>query len=414
MKVMKKLSLSMCLGLTMGAAVAQSAPPIRIAHIDTFSGPTASTGATVAKTLQYGVDLVNARGGVLGRKLEVVRMDNAGDSAKAVAMLNSAIDQNIHLMVQAGNSGIAGSLQSALDKHNARNPDSRVLFLNYGSALPDLTEQKCSFWFFRFEAHQRMKMHAVAQYVSKQPNIKKIYLINQDYSFGREVSADARKILPTTRPDIEFVGDDFHPFGKVKDFAPYILKIKQSGADTVLTGNWGNDLALLVRASREAGLNANYITYYGGLYGMPTSIGPAGENLVHQISSWHPNVPVEDKKPELERYQQEFKRRYGEDLYYTSILVQTEMLARAMEKAGTATDVVKIAQALEGMVYDSPFGTVRMRKEDHQASHPIYINELVKGVKYDAEDLKLGWKTMIAVPGSQTELPPACNMQRPS
>lgn len=413
MNTLKKLGLAICLGLMASGASAQSGPPIRIAHIDTFSGPTASTGTTVAKTLLYAVDLVNARGGVLGRKLEVVQLDNAGDPAKAVAMLNSTIDQKIHLMVQAGNSAIAGALLGALDKHNDRNPNSRVLFLNYGSALPELTEQKCSFWFFRFEAHQRMKMHAVAEAMKKMPEIKKIYLINQDYAFGREVSADARKIIGAARPDIEFVGDDFHPFGKVKDFSPYILKIKQSGADTVLTGNWGNDLALLVRASRDAGLSARYLTYYGGLFGMPTAIGPAGQDLVYQISSWHPNAPVEDKQPELERYQQEFKRRFGEDLYYTSILVQTDMLARAIEKAGSATDVAKIASALEGMEYDSPFGKVNMRKADHQASHPIYINQLVKGVKYDAEDLKMGWKTVARVPGPQTELAPACDMKRP-
>lgn len=389
-------------------------PPIRIAHIDTFSGPTASTGVTVAKTLMYAVHLINERGGVLGRKLEVVQLDNAGDSNKAVAMLSSAIDQKINFMVQAGNSGIAGSLLGAVDKHNQRNPDARVLYLNYGSALPDLTEAKCSFWMFRFEAHQRMKMHAIADYVAKTPAIKKIYLINQDYSFGHEVSSDAKSIISKARPDIQFVGDDFHPFGKVKDFSPYILKIRQSGADTVLTGNWGNDLALLVRAGKDSGLNTRYITYYGGLFGVPTSIGSAGENSVFQIASWHPNVPVEDKAPALEKYQRDFKAKFGEDLYYTSILVQMDMLARAIEKVGNTTDLIGIAKALEGMEYDSPFGMVKMRKDNHQASHPLYLNQLVKGVKYDAEGLGMGWKTVAKVPGPVTELPTTCKMDRPS
>jgi branched-chain amino acid transport system substrate-binding protein len=394
-------------------SMAQSGQPIRIAHIDTFSGPTASTGTTVAKTMQYAVHLINERGGVLGRKLEVVQMDNAGDSNKAVAMLTSTIDQKINFMVQAGNSGIAGALLTAVEKHNQRNPAARVLFLNYGSALPDLTESKCSFWFFRFEAHQKMKMRAVADHVAKSPEIKKIYLINQDYSFGHEVSADAKALIGKVRPDIQFVGDEFHPFGKIKDFSPYVLKIKQSGADTVLTGNWGNDLALMVRASKESGLNAKYITYYGGLFGVPTSIGAAGENTVFQIASWHPNVPVEDRQPELEKYQRDFKARFGEDLYYTSILVQMDMLAKAIEKTGNTQDLVKIATALEGMEHDSPFGRVKMRAQDHQASHPIYINQLVKGVKYDAEGLGMGWKTVAKVAGDDTQLPSSCKMERP-
>ena len=395
-------------------AHAQAQPTLKISHIDTFSGPTASTGVTVSKTLLYAVDLINERGGVLGRKLEVVPMDNAGDPAKAVSMLSATVDQKINFMVQAGNSGIAGALQGAVEKHNARNPDARVLYLNYGSALPELTGEKCSFWMFRFEAHQLMKMYAIADYVKQNPQIKKIYLINQDYAFGRQVSADARAIIGKARPDVQFVGDDFHPFGKVKDFSPYVLKIKQSGADTVLTGNWGNDLSLLVRASKESGSNARYMTYYGGLFGVPTSIGAAGEDTVFQISSWHPNVPVEDKQPALEKYQKDFKAKYGEDLYYTSILVQMDMLARAIQKVGNTTDLVKIAQALEGMEYDSPFGKIQMRKEDHQATHPLYINQLVKGVKYDAEGLGMGWKTVAKVPGPVTELPVTCQMNRPS
>jgi branched-chain amino acid transport system substrate-binding protein len=395
-------------------AHAQAQPTLKISHIDTFSGPTASTGVTVSKTLLYAVDLINERGGVLGRKLEVVPMDNAGDPAKAVSMLSATVDQKINFMVQAGNSGIAGALQGAVEKHNARNPDARVLYLNYGSALPELTGEKCSFWMFRFEAHQLMKMYAIADYVKQNPQIKKIYLINQDYAFGRQVSADARAIIGKARPDVQFVGDDFHPFGKVKDFSPYVLKIKQSGADTVLTGNWGNDLSLLVRASKESGSNARYMTYYGGLFGVPTSIGAAGEDTVFQIASWHPNVPVEDKQPALEKYQKDFKAKYGEDLYYTSILVQMDMLARAIQKVGNTTDLVKIAQALEGMEYDSPFGKIQMRKEDHQATHPLYINQLVKGVKYDAEGLGMGWKTVAKVPGPVTELPVTCQMNRPS
>lgn len=413
MKFLGKICASAVLGAWTVCALAQQ-PTIKIAHIDTFSGPTASTGVTVAKTLLYAVDLVNQRGGVLGRKLEVVPMDNAGDPTKAIAMLNSTVDQKISLMVQAGNSAIAGALLGAVDKHNDRNPASRVLFLNYGSALPELTGEKCSFWFFRFEADQLMKMHAIADYVAKDPKIKKIYLINQDYSFGREVSADAKKIIGKVRPDVQFVGDDFHPFGKIKDFSPYVLKIRQSGADTVLTGNWGNDLALLVRSGKDSGLNVRYITYYGGLFGVPTSIGTAGENSVFQISSWHPNVPVEDKTPNLEKYQKDFKAKYGEDLYYTSILVQTDMLVRAIEKVGNATDVTKIAQALEGMEYDSPFGPIKMRKDDHQATHSLYISQLVKGVKYDAEGLGLGWKTVDKIPGPVTELPSTCKMTRPN
>lgn len=413
MNRIKKVLGAVVLGVFTQVGIAEP-EPIRIAHIDTFTGPTASTGATVSKTLRYAVDLVNERGGVLGRKLEIVQMDNGGDASKAVGLLRNVVDQKISFLVQAGNSAIASAILGAVDKHNQRNPDSRVLYLNYGSALPALTGEQCSFWMFRFEAHQLMKMRAIADYVAKNPKIKKIYLINQDYSFGREVSRDARDLISKARPDIEFVGDDLHPFGQVKDFTPYIVKIRNSGADTVVTGNWGNDLALLVRASKENGLDVDYVTYYGGLFGMPTSIGEAGEDHVLQISSWHPNVPVEDGTPDLEKLQRDFRERYGEDLYYVSILVQTDMLAKAIEKVQKTGDLVAIAKALEGMEYDSPFGKYVMRADDHQASHPLYISVLNKGVKYHAEDLDLGWKTVAKIPGPATEMSSACKMKRPN
>jgi branched-chain amino acid transport system substrate-binding protein len=67
-----------------------------------------------------------------------------------------------------------------------------------------------------------------------------VYLINQDYSFGQSVRAQARAMMKEKRPDIEIVGDELHPLLKITDFAPYVAKIKASGADTVVTGNWGS------------------------------------------------------------------------------------------------------------------------------------------------------------------------------
>ena len=72
----------------------------------------------------------------------------------------------------------------------------------------------------------------------------------------------AKEYLKRKRPDIEIVGDDLHPIAQVKDFSPYVAKIKASGADTVITGNWGSDLSLLIKAAKDAGLTANFYTYY--------------------------------------------------------------------------------------------------------------------------------------------------------
>ena len=387
---------------------------IKVAHIDPFSGAFASVGATTSKTMQYAIELINARGGVLGRKLELVSLDNAGDANKSLTAFNSAIDQNIQYVVQATNSGIAGATLDAVVKYNERNPARPVLYLNYGSALPELTEEKCSFWMFRFEPHQLMKMKALAEFVASDPTIRNIYLINQDYAFGQVTSASAKAMIKERRPDVNFVGDVLHPVGKVKDFAPYIAKIKESGADTVLTGNFGADLSLLVRAGKDFGLKVKYLTYYGGLGGAPTAVGEAGDGVVYQVGPWHPNVPVEQKTPAIESINTLFKQKYKEDLYYSAIVVQMDLFAKAIEKAGGADDPKKVALALEGMEANTSFGPVRMRRDDHQLVQPLVISVFSKGVKYDAENTGLGWKTVMTVPADKTELPTACRMKRPA
>jgi branched-chain amino acid transport system substrate-binding protein len=146
---------------------------------------------------------------------------------------------------------------------------------------PDLTNSKCSFWHFRLDADTSMKMEAMTTFIKDQPDVKKVYLINQNYSHGHQVSKFAKEILARKRPDIQIVGDDLHPLAQVRDFAPYVAKIKASGADTVITGNWGSDLALLIKAANEAGLNAKFYTYYAGVRGTPTAIGRRAGRVYH-------------------------------------------------------------------------------------------------------------------------------------
>src|SRR3546814_16555121 len=103
--------------------------------------------------------------------------------------------------------------------------------------------------------------------------IKKVYLINQDYSFGQGVRKVATEMIKAKRPDIQIVGDELHPVAKITDFSPYIAKIKASGADSVVTGNWGSDISLLLKAAGDAGLQANFYTFSaGGAGGARTSV----------------------------------------------------------------------------------------------------------------------------------------------
>lgn len=397
-----------------GAAYAEDT--IKIAYIDPLSGPFANVGDAGAKHFSYFIDYFNANGGFNGKKLELIAIDNKSSPKDSLVALKSAIDQGAHFITQGNGSHVGAALSEAVAKHNERNPDNRVLYLNYAAVDPTLTNDACNFWHFRFDANSDMKLEAITNYIKDQPGIKKVYLLNQDYSHGQSVSKVARKLLNEKRPDIEIVGDDLHPIGKVKDFSPYISKIKASGADTVITGNWGADLSLLVKASASAGLDVQYYTYYGGGLGTPVAIGPAGEGKVKQVTEWHANLPVEtpsDQGKVLEDAYVAFLQKYDLDFYYGRIRTMLGMLQEAMNQA-KSDEPVAVAKALEGMTYQTAMGPVTMRADDHQLAQPLFISTFVKGVKYDTEHTGLGWKTDAKIDGPATELPTTCKMQRPS
>lgn len=224
-----------------------AADTVRLALIETLSGPGAANGTWFANHVQWAVDQVNKAGGVLGgSRIEVVQFDSKSSPQAALVALKSATDQGLHFVFGTAGSHVGLALTEAIAKHNARSPEAAVLFLNYGALAPELTNEKCNFWHFRFDSHVDMKVGALIRQVAAQKGISKVYLFNQDYAYGQAVERVTRELLAKRRPDIRIVGDELIPLLKVKDFAPYAAKIKASGADTVLTGNWGPefDLAL--------------------------------------------------------------------------------------------------------------------------------------------------------------------------
>jgi branched-chain amino acid transport system substrate-binding protein len=413
--------ISVCRGLLGLVAILQlaspalAAGPIKIGYLDPLSGPFANVGEHGTREAMLAMESVNSAGGVLGgAKFELETFDSKSSPQEALISLKQMTDQGIRYFFMGNGSNVAIALSDAVTKHNTRNPDQSILFLNYGAVDPSLTNDKCSFWHFRFDADTDMKMQALTNYMGQQKSIKKIYLINQDYAFGQGVSRAAKAMLAQKRPDVEIVGDDLHPVGKVKDFAPYVSKIKASGADTIITGNWGNDLSLLVKAAKESGLKAEFYTYYAGIVGGPTAIGQAGED-VRQVSMWHNNVGDTGSNALAESYRKRFPDA-KDDFFFLSLKNGMEMLAKAMNQA-KSTDPVKVAKALEGMKYQGITGEVEMRSDNHELIQPLFISSFVKagskGVKYDVERTGMGFKTEGRVEAKDTALPTTCKMDRP-
>ncbi|WP_454735068.1 branched-chain amino acid ABC transporter substrate-binding protein [Cupriavidus necator] len=406
-------------GLLLAAAAGASAQePIRLGMIDGLSGPFANAGEAVARNLRLAIERINARGGVKTadgvRPLELVTFDSKGNVDESLIQLRALTDKRIPFVLQGNSSAVAGALVSAINRHNARQPDARVLFLNYSAVDPSLTNENCSFWHFRFDASADMRMQALTEVIRQDQSVRKVYLIAQDYSFGHQVSRSAREMLAARRPDIQVVGDEFHPIGKIKDFAPYIAKIKASGADAVITGNWGNDLTLMVKAAREGGLRAKFYTFYGNGLGAPAAMGDAGVGRVLAVAEWHPNVGGAAS----DAFYQKFRARYPEprdDYVHLRMQMMVEMLARAIEQAGS-TDAVKVARALENMRFVNDFHEATVRADDHQVLQPLYVSVMERqggAVRFDNEGSGYGFRTVRKLKAAQTTLPTTCRMERP-
>ncbi len=398
------------------AAFAQQ-PVVKIAYIDPLSGPFANVGDGGLKQFQFVADQVNATKAAGRFRFEIVPYDNKGTPQESLTILKSVIDSNIHYVTQGNGSGAGLAIQDAVQKNNDRDPARAVVYLNYAAVDPDATNSKCSFWHFRFDANSEMKLEGLTNFIASRPNIKKVYLINQNYSHGQQVSRAAKEYLKRKRPDIEIVGDDLHPLGSVKDFAPYAAKIKASGADAVITGNWGNDMSLLIKSVKDTGSKVDFYTFYAGGLGSPTAIGEAGVGQVKQITQWHTSV-VPNK---IQKEMLDFHKKYPTlDYYYMQVRNEMLMLAEAIKKVDS-DDPLKVAYALEGMKWESATGEVEMRATDHQLLAPLYISTIQKTaakggpkeVTYDLENQGIGFLTDARFESYVSAQPTTCQMKRP-
>ena len=407
------LGVSVCL-----TAQAQKAP-IQLALIEGMSGPFANTGEAVLRNLVWAVERVNARGGVStpeGKRLLVLnRYDSKGQSEEALTSLRSAIDAGAQFIFQGNSSANAAVLIDAIQKHNERDLQKRVLFLNYSAVDPALTQDKCNFWHFRFDAHADMRMTALMQVLKQDSKLKSVYLIGQDYSFGQAVLREAKQQLSNLRPDIQVVAEELHPMGRVKDFLPYASKIKASGAQAVITGNWGNDLTLLVKAAKELGFEGKFYTFYGNALGAPAAMGDAGVGKVLAVAEWMPNVAGAESL----KFYQAFKQRFdkpSEDYVHLRMQLMMEALVQSIEKAGSS-EPLAVALQLEKAEVSLGGQRGKMRAQDHQFQQPLVVGIMAKqgsvDVPFDVEGSGYGFKTVRQFKAAEVELPSSCKMNRP-
>ncbi|MFT4194290.1 MAG: branched-chain amino acid ABC transporter substrate-binding protein [Ottowia sp.] len=411
MKFAVKLVAGGMMAVVAGWALAQKGEVVKVVRIDPLTGLLGPVGVNQDKSYKYFAEKFSGAGNPAGVKFEFETIDNKLSPAESLNALKAAIDKGVRYIAQGNGSSVALALVDAVNKHNERNPGKEVLYLNDSAVDPDLTNSKCSYWHFRFDADTSMKIEAMSSYIKDSlPDVKKVFLLNQNYSHGHQVAKYAKEALKRKRPDIQIVGEDLHPLAQVRDFAPYIAKIKASGADMVITGNWGSDLALLVKAANEGGYTGKFFTYYTGVTGTPTALGKNGEGRVYQVAYGHYNMGGQAQK-----WLDEFKAKYNDDMYTLAIPRIFEMLGAAMAKA-KSTDPVKVAQAMEGLKVNTFNGEIEMRKTDHQLQQPLYITVWQKADAknpYSPENTGMTLVPVKEYPNYVSSTPTGCQMKRP-
>ncbi|MBP9063757.1 MAG: branched-chain amino acid ABC transporter substrate-binding protein [Aquabacterium sp.] len=392
-----------------GVSFAQKGETVKIAFMDPLSGPFANVGQNQLKSWQFVAERFSGAKNPAGVKFEVVGFDNKGSPQESLNTLKAAIDQGFRYVTQGNGSGAAMAILDAVAKHNERNPGKEVIYLNYAAVDPALTNEKCDYWHFRLDADTTMKMEALTSFMKDQPKVKSVYLLNQNYSHGQQVARYFKEGIARKRPDVKIAGEDLHPIGQVKDFAPYVAKIKQSGADTIVTGNWGADLTLFVKALNDAGMKIPMYTYYAGVTGTPTALAAGGDGEVYVIAYGHSN-----HTGEIGQMGQDFFKKFNDDYYTFATYNGIQLLGSAMAKA-KSTNPVAVAKAMEGLSVKSFAGDVTMRASDHQLQQSMFVTKWQKAKKGEYSVEKTGYTF---VPIKQMEpyvasTPTSCQMKRP-
>jgi branched-chain amino acid transport system substrate-binding protein len=395
--------------------LAALASPVKIAVLETLSGPAAASGLAYRTAVRYAIDKMNASGGWNGEPVQLLEYDNQGGPAGASDKLKAAIADGVQIVVQGASSAIGGQITEDVRKYNLRNPGKEIVYINVGAEAMELTGEKCNFHHFRFAGNAQVRIKALVLGMKQAHALgTRVYAIDQNYSWGQDV--EKAIVDNQAAGGYKVVDKTLHDVNKIQDFAPYVAKISASGADTVLTGNWSNDLLLLMKASKAAGLKARFGTVY---LDQPGNIANAGELAIGHFIAHAFNA--EAGGAEADRFVADYKTKTGQPPTATDpqTVFGMEMVMDALKRTkpeNGSLNVNAFAKALEAGRLKTPMGEMSMRAADHQVLLPMVVSTVSKDAKYKADNTDMGFKPVKVFTAEEAAVPvqASCKMQRPS
>lgn len=376
--------------------------PIKIGIVEPLSGPVKYVGDNYTAAVRFGVDRVNKAGGALGRKIEVVPVDSELKADVATRRANDlVIGDKVDVLAAGTGSHVAKAVSQVANQH-------RKVFVSYGTEAVELTGEEFFDTTFRCCLNTDQHSGQIAIYFAKLSPRKfaKFYLLNQDYNFGRAAADGFKKKFNRIKgPNQAIVADEYHPLQKVQDFGPYITKIMASGAEAVMTGDWGQDLRLLLQQGAALGWKVQVGNYF---LNDITTIQPIGKAAVGHMTAdaYMITIDTAENREFLKQWREFYPNaplgyRYP-DLSLGRAAHAAMWIGDVIKRAGSL-DTDKLIKAWEGAKLKTAWGEVEMRACDHQMLTQGFVAEIMdpekipQAIRYFGSEVPyIGPATLIA------------------
>jgi ABC-type branched-subunit amino acid transport system substrate-binding protein len=359
---------------------------IKIAIVGSFSGPAAAVGELYWSVASWVSHDINKRGGILvdGKKklVQIIKADHMSrpDQCKKICE-QMVLQEKVCAFWGTDGSNMAKIMNEVADKYH-------VISQNFTSLSDELMNAQ---YFSRYAFMTQFSTSQVGRsfayfYGQIRKKEKKFYILNQDYMYGHDISESFKKGLKEYYPQAQIVGEDYHKLF-LTDFAPYLSKIKASGAEVIYSGDWYPDSANLLKQARQMGVTIPFAHVFMGDTTTLTTIGIEGSKGLQGIGSFGNGNPAFKTKQDIKLYKAwndlwktKFKAPYNEPIYEHGLgrwTMDFNWLLSVIERAGS-TDPEKIIKVWEGDTYQFANGqVVKMRACDHMVIEDIYIVEFV-------------------------------------
>ncbi|HZE59592.1 MAG TPA: ABC transporter substrate-binding protein [Burkholderiales bacterium] len=362
--------------LAAGSAAAQ---PIKVGELNSYKVFPAFL-EPYKKGFELALEEINAKGGVLGRKLEVVSRDDGGTPGDAVRVAEELISRekaDVLMGTFASNVGLAVANLAAQRK---------IVFLAAEPLTDKIVWENGNAYTFRLRPSTYMQ---VAMLVPEAAKLKKKRwaIVYPNYEYGQSAAESFKKLLKAAQPDVEFAAEQAAPLGKI-DAGAVVQALIDARPDAIFSSLFAADLQKFVREGNTRGLFANR-TVFNLLGGEPEYLDPLKDETPE--GWWVTGYPwSEIKTPEHKRFRDAYQKRWNDYPRVGSVVGYTALyaIAEGLRKAGS-TDAQKLATALGGLQMESPFGRITWRAIDHQSTMGAYVGQLAKK---DGRGAMVNWR----------------------